>query len=172
MNRPVQILLFASVAVFALAAGFFLNPVTRLAKADVTALLDARLPDMAGDIKQVGQWRGKVLVVNFWATWCPPCLEEIPEFVRMQSRLEAKGLRFIGIAIDNADKVRAFAKAHRINYPILVGDYDAMKLSTLAGNARGGLPYTLVIDRDGRVRSQHYGGLTETRLLTVVEPLL
>ena len=172
MNRAVQILLFAAVAAIALAAGFYLNPSPRPAKADVQAIFDARLPDLSGRMQSVAQWRGKVIVVNFWATWCPPCLEEIPEFVRMQSRLEARGLTFVGIAIDDLDKVRAFAGIHRINYPILVGDLEAMHLSELAGNARGGLPYTLVIDRGGQVRSQHYGGMTEANLTPVLEPLL
>ena len=172
MKRALQIGLFVAVAALALAAGFYLNPVTRTAKADAAAVLDARLPDMAGNMQAIGQWRGRVLVVNFWATWCPPCLEEIPEFVRMQSQFDARGLTFIGIAIDDVAKVRAFAEAYRINYPILVGNLEAMELSSVAGNARGGLPYTLVIDRSGQVRSQHYGGLSEAVLTPSVEPLL
>jgi peroxiredoxin len=172
VSRAVQAGLFVAVALIALAAGFFLNPVTRPAKADAAAILAARLPDLAGVVQPLGQWRGKVVIVNFWATWCPPCLEEIPEFVRMQSRLEYRGLQFVGIAIDNVDKVRAFALEHQINYPLLVGDMQAMDLAKLAGNARGGLPYTVVIDRQGRVRSQHYGGLTEAALVPIVDELL
>jgi thiol-disulfide isomerase/thioredoxin len=172
MSRAVHISLFAAVALVALAAGFFLNPVTKPAEADVEAVFEARLPAIGGNLQPLGQWRGRVLVVNFWATWCPPCLEEIPEFVRLQARLQAKGLQFVGIAIDDVDKVRAFAQAHGINYPILVGDLQAMELARLAGNTRGGLPYTLVIDRQGRVGSQHYGGLTEATLAPIIEPLL
>lgn len=172
MSRAVQITLFAAVAAIALAAGFFLNPATRPGKADAAAILDARLPDLTGRLQPIGQWRGKVLVVNFWATWCPPCLEEIPEFVRMQSRYESAGLQFVGIAIDDADKVSAFVAAHRVNYPVLVGNIDAIELSRQAGNSRGGLPYTLVIDRGGRVRSQTAGGLREATLVPIIEPLL
>lgn len=172
MNRAVQIGLFVAVAALALTAGFYLNPVTRPAKADAAAILDASLSDLVGNMQAIGQWRGKVLLVNFWATWCPPCLEEIPEFVRLQSRFDTRGLTIVGIAVDDIDKVRAFAQAHRINYPILVGNLEAMELSNLAGNVRGGLPYTLVIDRAGQVRSQHYGGLSEAILTPIIEPLL
>jgi thiol-disulfide isomerase/thioredoxin len=172
VNRAVQIVLFIAVASLALAAGFFLNPVTRPGNADAEAILNARLPDLAGRVQPIGQWRGKVLVVNFWATWCPPCLEEIPEFVHMQSRHGAEGLQFVGIAIDEVAKVRAFSKAHSVNYPILVGMVEGMDLSKIAGNTRGGLPYTVVIDRAGQVRSQTSGGLREATLEPIVEPLL
>ncbi len=168
MKRPAQLALFAVVAALSLAAGFMLSPGLRPGPVDVSAVFAARLPDLSGQPQPIEQWRGKVLVVNFWATWCPPCLEEIPEFVRMQARLGDQGLQFVGIAIDRPDSVAAFARSHRINYPILLGDLAAMHLAKAAGNERGGLPFTLVIDRDGAVLSQHYGGLTEDALLPIV----
>ena len=89
----------------------------------------ASLPDMEGKSQALAQWRGKVLVVNFWATWCSPCLKEIPEFVRMQDKFGNQGLQFVGIAIDNPVKVREFAAKYRMNYPVLVGEMDAIELA-------------------------------------------
>jgi thiol-disulfide isomerase/thioredoxin len=72
-------------------------------------LLGIALPDASGRQEALAQWKGKVLVVNFWATWCTPCREEMPEFVAAQNELGARGLQFVGIAIDDADKVRQYA---------------------------------------------------------------
>ena len=116
--------------------------------------------------------KGQPVLINFWATWCPPCLEEIPIFVRLQQQMGARGLQFVGIAIDERDKVVNFARRNGINYPIMIGQLDAIELSNTAGNERGGLPYTLILDRSGEVVSQHYGALTEQELVTIVAELL
>lgn len=172
MSRAVQILLFVSVMMVAGVGGYFLSAPPRPGAVDTGPMLQASLPDLSGAPQQIGNWKGKVLVVNFWATWCPPCLEEIPHFVRMQERLGGQGLQFVGIAIDEADKVRAFARKQMINYPIMIGQMDAIELSKTAGNKAGGLPYTLVLDRSGAVVSQHYGGLDEQILLPIINKLL
>ncbi len=164
--------LFVAVAVGAALAGFFLSPYAQAPKIDTAALLATSLPDLDGQRRRVEDWRGKVLVVNFWATWCLPCLEEIPEFVRMQSRLGPNGLQFLGIAVDQEDKVRDFAQVHQVNYPILIGHAGAIELARLAGNAQGGLPYTLVLDRRARVIKTFHGGLTEAKLAPVIIPIL
>jgi thiol-disulfide isomerase/thioredoxin len=172
MSRAAQVTLFVVVALLAGVTGHLLGTSNRPGVADAESILAATLPDLAGTPQTIGNWKGKVLVVNFWATWCLPCLEEIPHFVRMQRRLGGRGLQFVGIAIDDRDKVRAFARAHEINYPIVVGQLAAIELSKVAGNKRGGLPYTLVLDRSGHVFSQHYGGLSEETLGPIVANLL
>ena len=175
MKRAVRIALFAVVAVSALAAGYLLYPWNRGVTPDtgnVAQLMAATLPDMAGKPQALAQWRGKVMVVNFWATWCAPCLEEIPEFVRMQERFGPRGLQFVGIAIDNADKVREFAARFRMNYPVLVGEIEAIELVRTAGNERGGLPFTVIVDREGRLIGTELGGLNEQRLTAIIEPAL
>jgi len=175
MKRAVRIALFAVVAVSALAAGYWLYPWNRGVTPDtgnVAQLMAATLPDMAGKPQALAQWRGKVMVVNFWATWCPPCLEEIPEFVRMQEKFGHRGLQFVGIAIDNADKVREFAARFRMNYPVLVGEIEAIELVRTAGNERGGLPFTVIVDREGRLIGTELGGLNEQRLTAIIEPAL
>src|SRR6202162_2460464 len=96
---------------------------------DATALLELSLPDIQGTPQSLRQWRGKVLVGNFWATWCGPCREEMPEFVRAQRELGPRGLQFVGIAVDQPDKVVQFAKALDLNYPALIGEIGAVELS-------------------------------------------
>ena len=135
------------------------------------AVLAARLADPQGAERTVGEWRGRVLVVNFWATWCAPCREEIPVFVRMQERYGSRGLQFIGIAIDQPDKVASFAREFGINYPLLLGSLETMQLVRMAGNRAGVLPYTLVLDRAGNLVSRELGGLKEARLDSLIRPL-
>ena len=172
MNRAARIALFSVVVLLAGVAGYMLSAPKQFEKADVSPILEATMPDLSGKPTQIAVWRGKVLVINFWATWCPPCLEEIPHFVRMQSQMGEQGLQFIGIAIDERDKVLAFAKRHAINYPIVIGQLDAIELSRRAGNAQGGLPYTLILNRSGEVVSQYYGGVTEELLKPIIAELL
>jgi thiol-disulfide isomerase/thioredoxin len=175
MKRAGGIFLFVVVAVSALAAGYWLYPWNRGVTPDtgnVAELMAATLPDMDGKSQALAQWRGKVMVVNFWATWCPPCLEEIPEFVRMQEKFGHRGLQFVGIAIDNADKVREFAAKFRMNYPVLVGEMEAIELVRKVGNERGGLPFTVIMDRKGRLIGTELGGLNEQKLTALIEPAL
>jgi len=163
------------VAAVALAAGFLLHPWNRGAPpepGDVAGLMAASLPDMEGKSQALAQWRGKVLVVNFWATWCSPCLEEIPEFVRMQDKLGNQGLQFVGIAIDNVAKVREFATKYRMNYPVLIGEMEAIELARAAGNEFGGLPFTVVVDRKGRLIGTELGGLNEEKLTALIKPAI
>ena len=84
--------------------------------------------------QSLAQWRGKVIVVNFWATWCEPCRKEMPEFVVAQREFGPRGLQFVGIAVDQRDKVAQFAKELDLNYPALIGGYDAVDLSKTLGN--------------------------------------
>ena len=140
--------------------------------AAVNALLAARLPDLKGERQALEGWRGRVLVVNFWATWCAPCREEIPEFVRMQERYGARGLQFVGIAIDQPDKVGDFAREFGINYPVLLGGLDTVALMREAGNRMGVLPFTLVLDRQGNVAMRHPGEIKEAQLEAIILPLL
>jgi thiol-disulfide isomerase/thioredoxin len=141
-------------------------------RAAVDQVFATRLADLKGDVQPLAQWRGQVLVVNFWATWCAPCREEIPGFVRLQERYGARGLTFIGIAIDQPGKVAEFAREFRMNYPQLVGGMETLELLRQVGNRAGVLPYTLIIDRSGNLVSREPGGLKEARLQGILEPLL
>jgi thiol-disulfide isomerase/thioredoxin len=131
-------------------------------------ILTSRLTDLDGAPSTLAAFRGRILVVNYWATWCAPCREEIPMFVRLQQEFVDKNVQFVGIAIDQADKVREFAKEIKISYPLLIGGMDTLDLSRQAGNKAGVLPYTLVLDPSGRVGASLVGGLSEERMRSVL----
>jgi thiol-disulfide isomerase/thioredoxin len=139
---------------------------------DAGALFGVTLPDAKGQEQAIGQWKGKVLVVNFWATWCAPCREEMPEFVKAQRELGEKGLQFVGIAIDQPDKVQEFAAEIGLNYPTLIGGYGAIELSKTLGNRLGALPFTIIVDRSGRVAHTQLGPLRDETLRSIVGHLL
>jgi len=176
LSRNAQIALLLAVATVALIAGMALRQGTaERPKAEPgasQALLAAELPDLQGQKQRMDQWRGKVIIVNFWATWCAPCREEIPELIRAQEQLGPRGVQVVGIAIDQVDKVKAYAEEMRISYPVLVGELEVMDLARVAGNALGGLPYTVVLDRQGEIARTELGGVTQAKLEDMVRPLL
>ena len=175
MTGTGRTVLLVVAAVSALVAGYWFHPWHTGRAPDsgnLRGLMAASLPDMEGKPQAMAQWRGKVLVVNFWATWCKPCLEEIPEFVRMQQKFGPQGLQFVGIAIDTPAKVREFAAKYRMNYPVLIGEMEAIELARTAGNALGGLPFTVIVDRRGRLISTELGGLNERKLTPIIQPSL
>jgi thiol-disulfide isomerase/thioredoxin len=125
-------LLFAGAGALAAAAGYGTH-LWRLGSrgspgtADaVAAILDSRLTTLDGASQSLAVFRGKVLIINYWATWCAPCREEIPMFVRLQREFADKNVQFVGIAVDQADKVRDFAKEFQINYPVLIAGIEAI----------------------------------------------
>ncbi|MBI4289904.1 MAG: TlpA family protein disulfide reductase [Betaproteobacteria bacterium] len=162
-------------AIIAAAAGYAVHKAFLSGTADNAALAQltsSTLRDLSGDPRRLSEWNGKVLVVNFWATWCEPCRQEVPALVRIQSRFEANGLVIAGIAIDSVDKVREFSKQYGINYAVLVGGLDAIELIRGLGNRTGGLPFTLVLDRQGKLVTTHLGRISEAELEQAVKPLL
>ncbi len=175
MTKPIQIAIVIVVALVALASGWFMHPANRgpdLPPGADTALMQVSMPDLAGQAQSMAQWKGKVVLVNFWATWCAPCREEIPLLVAKQNELGASGLQVVGIAVDQADKVRSFAAEMGINYPVLVGDMQALDLGRAVGNELGGLPYTVVVDRQGRIVRTELGTLSAEKIESLVRPLL
>jgi peroxiredoxin len=159
----------AALAVGAGTAWYRLQP---HAVADGSAILGLVLPDVDGRQQAMAQWRGKVLVVNFWATWCAPCREEMPRFVAAQTRDAARGVQFVGIAVDDAAKVRSFAQELGLNYPSLIGGYGAIELSRTLGNELAALPFTVILGRDGKVALTHLGPLSADKLDAVLGRLL
>lgn len=170
-------LLFAITGALALAAGFYAHRGTRNAVplptgADSDKLQHTALPDLEGRSRRVADWQGTVRVVNFWATWCAPCREEIPALIRTQSRYGVRGLQVIGIALDDAARVRPFAAEMGINYPTLLAGIDGLDLAAAAGNKVGALPFTVYLDRQGKVVRAELGGVDDAKLADHIEPLL
>lgn len=175
-----KLLLIASAVAIALGAAYLaLAPGAVKPGGEATAqavsaepVFAASFADLDGKQQPLKQWRGKVMVLNFWAPWCPPCREEIPDFIKLQEKYRERGLVFVGVALDEKLKVQTFADEMGINYPILLGEMDAVDLSGKIGNRLGGLPFTVVIDRDGRIVASEVGGLTLEQLEKSVLPLL
>jgi thiol-disulfide isomerase/thioredoxin len=175
VSRGGRIAVWAVAAALSAAAGIgyhLVREAERRAEAVVERVFATRLGDLKGTLQPVEQWRGRVLVVNFWATWCAPCREEIPGFVGLQERHGARGLLFVGIAIDQPEQVEQFAREFRMNYPVLVGGLGSLDLLRQAGNRAGVLPYTVVIDRRGQLVHQQAGGVNLQQLEALLQPLL
>ena len=134
--------------------------------------LAIEMEGLDGATVSLQQWRGKVLVVNFWATWCAPCREEIPEFIKYQQANGPRGVQFVGIAIDQRARVAPYAKEMGINYPVLIGGFENLELSRALGNSKGVLPFTLVVDRTGKAVSATIGILKQERLEKLLVPLI
>ena len=133
---------------------------------------DFTLPDLDGRQRSITEWDGKVVALNFWATWCPPCLKEVPEFVSLQEKYRAEGLQFIGIALQKPEEVRGFVAEHKVNYPILAGELEVIKLAEAYGNSIGALPYTVIIDRNGLITHVKPGILPTEEAERVITGLL
>ena len=125
----------------------------------VDKLLTQSMTDASGKPQSLSQWQGKPLVVNFWATWCAPCVEEIPELSVLQNEIQSKQVQILGIGIDSPSNIAEFAGKYKITYPLYNGGLDGTALSHQLGNKAGGLPFTVVIDRDGKVKRTFLGRL-------------
>lgn len=110
------------------------------------------LPDLQGERRSITEWDGEVIVLNFWASWCPPCREEIPLFNALQTRFDGRGVQFLGVAVDRRESIETFLADQPLEYPTLHGIGAAMEVQARYGSDSGALPYTVVIDRDGRIR--------------------
>ncbi len=128
------------------------------------ALFAASLPDLDGNPQSMEQYRGKVLVVNFWASWCPPCIEEMPGFVRLQDKYRDRDVLFVGIALDEPEAVQPFMRELGINYPVLTADIAGYDLLRAVGDEKGVMPFTLVIGRDGLIVDSKGGIYPESEL--------
>lgn len=177
-------LLYIGVAALAIFSGFLLQT-TKISSTSkhmtqnvpvtndgANLILATTLPDLQGKNQSVSQWKGKVLVVNFWATWCEPCRREMPEFIELQDKLRDQGLLFIGIALDQKSKVQQYSKEIDVNYPVLLGGIKAMELAEAAGNRYAVLPFTVIFNRNGEIVSTHVGRIARNKLEPILKPLL
>ena len=138
---------------------------------DSQPLFAAQFKDFERRQQPLAQFKGRPMLVYFWATWCKSCKQEVPELIALHKKFGNK-LSVVGIAIDNADKVREFVQQNRINYPVLLGSNDAVALSKQLGNTVGSLPFAVVLDAQGRIIKTLLGETPPGRFEELVRPLV
>ena len=167
--------LIAAGAAIALLGGLYVS--SQIRTTDQAPVKEVRfdhlvLPDLSGREQHFSQWQGKVLLVNFWATWCPPCVKEIPIFMRLREKYTAQGFEVVGIAIDDAQKVHQFSQDMEINYPLILGDEQGIQLMQQFQSRLGALPYSVLFDRQGRAVHFKSGDFSESELENLVRQYL
>lgn len=183
MNSTRRIALIVAVLLAGMLIGIFLarDRPRNASSQDVTPsdvkpftaqLLALTLPDTQGVMQPLQQWQGKLLVVNFWATWCAPCREEMPAFSLLQKKYAANGVQFVGIALDSADKVTDYSHQRPAAYPLLIANLAPMPIMIGLGNSSGGLPFTVILDRDGKLVRSRLGPWKAAALEPVLADLL
>lgn len=172
MKRTYQILLFVLALAFmfgGVMAGRWFHG--QFAEKEVG--LNSAFTDLNGKPQALSQWKGKVVIVNFWASWCPSCVEEMPEFAKLQTELGERGLQFVGLLIDDeVDLAEEFLKQHPVNYPILNGNIGGREFANNLGNGTGALPFSVVFDRNGKIVHRQLGAFKREEVLKQVLPLL
>lgn len=158
-----RVLLWTGVG--AAAAGFAAGPLLwELVAGDTSWIEQAQFTDLDGRPRRLAEWQGRSLAVNFWASWCAPCREEIPLLMAARERHAPRGLEVVGIAIDVPAKAREYAAAMAIRYPLLVGDGAGLELMRRLGNRSGSLPFTVFAKSSGRVVQRKLGALSAAEL--------
>ena len=126
------------------------------------------LPDLDGQPRQISEWAGKHLLLNFWATWCAPCRREIPLLKAFQDANDER-YQVIGIAVDFVEPVQSYAEATSFNYPVLIGQEDAMAVAESSGVEFIGMPFTMLVTADGELLTAHIGEIHQEDLDHIVE---
>ena len=175
MNRTRKTIVLVLAGVAALAAGAlaaYRQHAPQQPASGAAAMLFAQtLPDAEGTPRNLASYRGQVVVVNFWATWCAPCVEEIPAFSRLQTEYGRK-VKFLGIGIDTPSNIASFQQKLRPTYPLLVAGAMGTDLAREFGDRSGGLPFTVVLGPDGDVRAVKVGRVDENVLRAWIMPLV
>jgi thiol-disulfide isomerase/thioredoxin len=166
-------LLIIAIGVLTLAAGFGVQKaVSILNKSKYIPVAEFSLPDTTGKQHAISEWQDKLRVINFWATWCPPCREELPALVELQTHYASKNVQLIGIAIDDAEPVTQFLKNMNINYPMLIAAQSGIELAFNLGNFASAIPYTIIVDKENNVVFQHSGEISKIQLQEAIDGLL
>lgn len=158
-----NVLPYAAIAILFAATGIYfgverLAPVTPENTA-VANLFAQSMSNAQGQPQALSQWKGKNLVVNFWATWCAPCVQEMPELSALQTEVADKNIQILGIGIDSTSNIAEFSGKYKINYPLYTAGMSGTELSRQFGNQAGGLPFTVVVGSDGQIKKTYLGRL-------------
>jgi len=165
-------LVLGGVGAAAAIGGALLAPTLLRRETGASELLAASLPDLVGRKRHLAEWKGSVILCNFWATWCAPCREEIPMLDALRGEYARFGFEVVGIAIDNGAKVREFASKYAISYPILIAEAEGLDLMRKLGNTAGALPFTVILDRSGKILSRKLGILRKDAISKQIKKLI
>jgi thiol-disulfide isomerase/thioredoxin len=168
MHRRDALVLGAAGAA-ALAAGGIVGALAIQSASGAGKLLSASFIDLSGRPRRLREWQGRVVLFNFWATWCAPCREEMP---LLDAAARKYDFSVVGIGVDSGPKISEFAANYAIRYEMLVAGAEAIQLMKDLGNASGGLPFSLFLDRRGRVTHRKLGPLASPELEGIVTSLL
>jgi len=133
---------------------------------------DFSLTDLDGKVRNVSEWDGKILLVNFWATWCPPCKKEIPGFMELQEKYASQGFQVIGVAVDDEDSVRHYADFMDMNYPIMAAEMASMEIARSYGNRVNALPFTTFVNKQGKIVHTVAGEISREETEKIIKSLL
>lgn len=184
MSKTNSTLLIIGIVIIGLISGYIFNTWQNKQKLSATKLPSSKdmpvsnvrplfkLKDLEDKVRDVKEWDGKVLMINFWATWCPPCRKEIPAFIELQDKYLDKGFKVIGIALDEKQAVIDFTDEMGVNYPILMAQDEGIVLTKAYGNNLGVLPYTVIVDRKGNITQRQRTELTFEQVEAMIKPLL
>ncbi len=128
--------------------------------------------DADGSPRQLSEWRGKILVVNFWATWCPPCRKEIPDFAATSLAYADRGVQFVGLGVDTAENVARFVREEAVPYPLLVAGTASLPIMASLGNPSMALPFTLIVGPDGQIARRTLGPMDGKTLERALDSML
>jgi peroxiredoxin len=167
-------MLIVTAAILALISGIGARHLIAPSKAETSqeALPEFSLPDLSGKQHNINEWKNQVRVINFWATWCHPCLKEMPEFDKFYQQHAKKGVQVIGIALDELEPVQEFITKYKISYPILVSPDEGIKIAHNLGNIVNTVPFTVIVDKKGNIVERKMGTLTGDELAKITTPLL
>jgi thiol-disulfide isomerase/thioredoxin len=146
------------------------EPASAAPEPAVTALWQSSFPDLSGQSQSFSQWKGQWLVVNFWATWCGPCVAEMPDLDRVQEKLGRGRVQIVGLGTEGLDKLQRFPQAPHLRFPLLAGGFDAMGVARALGDAQGVLPFTVLISPTGTVAHMQTGALKPGQLEQWLSP--
>jgi thiol-disulfide isomerase/thioredoxin len=141
-------------------------------KLSTATLFAAKLPNENNVQQALKQYQGKIIVLNFWATWCGPCREEMPELSQLHAEHLNKDVVVLGVAIDTVALIKEFTQDTPVSYPLFSAEDEGMALAHALGNDRGVLPYTVIIDRRGNVVKTYFGRINKELLESTLKPLL
>ena len=175
MNRR-QLIIIVAISLLALLGGVLTSQwiyKTGLARDPAVKAFFAnswQTPD--GKTVNTQDWQGKVLVVNFWASWCPPCVEEMPALDKLQQEFLQQNVLFVGIGIDSPSNIREFLSKTPVSYPIVIGGLEGSNLSKQLGNSQGALPYTIIINAKGKASYSKLGKISEDDIRSAIKSAL